>query len=228
MDNSIRLVTFDVYTALADLEASLLPMLDEVRELSGATWEAAALLSVWRAKQMEYALLSNSLDRGRPLLHELTLRSLHYAAAEVGAQLAAEDAAALLAGWEHLVLWPEAEETIAAVRRRGTEIGVLSNGDENMLVALVEHWKIPFDHMFSAQWARAYKPRPEVYRLPCDELGLEPGQILHVAGSATDVMGAKAAGLRCYWSNRVGDRITDAALVPDYEAEDLYGLLDNI
>jgi 2-haloacid dehalogenase len=49
--------------------------------------------------------------------------------------------------------------------------------------------------------------------------------MLHLAGSATDVTGAKSAGLRCVWSNRGHDLLLDPRLTPDYEIEDLRGLL---
>ncbi len=38
-------------------------------------------------------------------------------------------------------------------------------------------------------------------------MGMTSNQILHVAGSATDVIGAKAAGLQCAWSNRKQDKV---------------------
>lgn len=41
--------------------------------------------------------------------------------------------------------------------------------------------------------ARAYKPRPEPFRLALDRLGLCPGDVLHVGDSpASDVAGAQA------------------------------------
>lgn len=50
--------------------------------------------------------------------------------------------------------------------------------------------------------------------------------VLHVAGTVHDVIGTKAVGLTCVWSNRSGDAILDPAHAPDYITKDLTGVLD--
>jgi len=86
--------------------------------------------------------------------------------------------------------------------------------------------RLPFERIFSAEQAGAYKPDPAVYRLPVEALDVAPDRILHVAGSATDTMGARAAGLACAWSNRGGDLLLDPQLAPDHEFDNLSGLLE--
>jgi FMN phosphatase YigB (HAD superfamily) len=49
-----------------------------------------------------------------------------------------------------------------------------------------------------------YKPRPEAYKAGIDALGLSPGDVLFVAGSSGDVIGAALAGLRVVWNNHIG------------------------
>ena len=49
-----------------------------------------------------------------------------------------------------------------------------------------------------------YKPRPEVYRAVLHRLGTDPARTLFVAGSASDVPGARGVGMPVYWHNRVG------------------------
>jgi 2-haloacid dehalogenase len=63
---------------------------------------------------------------------------------------------------------------------------------------------VPLDPIVTAEWAGCYKPRPEPYRLALRELGLEPRQVLFVAGSGYDLPGAAAVGLPVYWHNRRG------------------------
>jgi 2-haloacid dehalogenase len=133
---------------------------------------------------------------------------------------------ALAAAWDELEPWPEANAVLKAVHDGGHRIALLSNGDESMLRALAERLETPFDAIYSGETAGAYKPAPAIYRLPSDDLGLEPADILHVAGSATDVMGAKSAGLTCAWSNRRGDRLIDPTLGPDFTFPNLRGVLE--
>lgn len=243
-----ELITFDVYTALADLEASLLVPLQQALGQTGGgggspigddehagaragarsdqprRTEAAELLRVWRSKQMEYALISNSMAGPRVPFRELTRAGLDYAATRAGTDLDAATREQLVEVWNELELWPEAREVVSAVKERGYPLAVLSNGDRAMLEALVDHTGLEFDHVFSAEDAGAYKPDPSVYALPLRELGLQACDVLHVAGSATDTMGAKGAGLACAWSNRHGDVIVDESLRPDVELADLNGL----
>ena len=56
----------------------------------------------------------------------------------------------------------------------------------------------------SAERAGAYKPDPRPYRLALDELGVEAGRVLFVAGSPGDIIGATGLGMPVFWHNRFG------------------------
>ena len=220
----IKLITFDVYTALTDLERSLVAALGPLVDGDGPS--ACALLGNWRTKQMEYAQISNSLGAGSVSFLQITRRSLDYALGKASIEAGATVRDELVDAWNRLDLWHEARSVIDAISGRGYELAVLSNGDADMLEALVAHNRLPFERIFSAEQAGAYKPDPAVYRMPVEALGLAPRQILHVAGSATDTMGALAAGLACAWSNRAADLLLDPEIVPDHEFDNLSGLLE--
>jgi 2-haloacid dehalogenase len=217
-----QLLSFDVYTALADVEGSLVPT---VRQALPPHVDSLDLVRTWRRKQLEYALISNSLDRGRVSFSTITRHALEYALGRAKVVLTETALQDLVAAWDQLQLWPEAESVLTEIAARGYRIGLLSNGDETMLRALAKHWPIRFDDVFASDRASYYKPHPSVYALPLEALGLAADQMLHIAGSATDVTGAKSAGLRCVWSNRGHDLLLDPRLTPDYEIEDLRGLL---
>ena len=216
-----RLVTFDVYSALLDYERTLLPA---VREACGE--DAAPLLRAWRAKQLEYAQLSHSLPGGRISFRLATRRALDYVLARAGQRLAATDADRIIALWARLALCPEADAVRGELKARGYRLAMLSNGDEEMLRAASRVFTVAFDHLFASDQAGYYKPHPAIYALPSKGLGLSAGEVLHVAGSGNDVLGAKLSGLRCAWANRTGDRMIDPDVRPDYELRDLTGLLD--
>lgn len=218
-----RLITFDAYTALVDCEAGLVPA---IREACGEAVDAVQLARAWRAKQLEYAQMSNSLQRGRIPFRLVTRRAMDYTFARAGIELTGEQGAALEASWDRLPPWPEAKATLAELEARGYRLGILSNGDEEMLRALAGASGTDFDHILSSDHAGYYKPHPAVYALPRERLRLEPREVLHVAGSATDVLGAKLAGLPCAWSNRHGDLMLDPDVRADHEMRDLAGLLE--
>lgn len=217
-----RLITFDAYSALFDRDRSLVPVLAKAL---GAAADAAAAVQTWRAKQMEYAAIGNSLAKGRPSFREATRLGLDYTLKRLGHDLAEAKREALVEAWDRLEPWPEAEEVLAEVKARGYPIAILSNGDEAALKKLARQFKTAFDHIFSAEAAGFYKPHPAVYRLPLERLGLAGREVLHVAGGAPDALGAKAAGLACAWSNRSGDYVLNPAYAPDFEFPDLRGLL---
>lgn len=57
----------------------------------------------------------------------------------------------------------------------------------------------------SARDAGVMKPDPGIFLLACQSLGLPPEQVLHVGDDwAMDVQGARQAGLRAAWVNRLG------------------------
>jgi len=211
-----RLITFDVYTALFDVEGSLAPV--------AGTWVENPLefVRAWRAKQLELALISNSLDRGRLPFETLTRRALDITLARARLDAPHGLRQNLVQAWDELRPWPEAGEVLMEVKARGYRMALLSNGDEAQLRTLAARFSVSFDYVFSAEGAGHYKPHPSVYALP----NSAPEHVLHVAGSATDVLGAKSAGLRCAWSNRRGEPLLDPALPPDYEFADLRGLLN--
>jgi putative hydrolase of the HAD superfamily len=50
-----------------------------------------------------------------------------------------------------------------------------------------------------------HKPRPEIFLRAAHQLGLAPGEILHVGDSEwEDFDGARRAGLQAYWLRRTG------------------------
>jgi 2-haloacid dehalogenase len=179
----------------------------------------------WRRKQLEYVLISNSLQQGRVSFAVITRRALDYTLSQKQIEATERVRQELVAAWDELRLWPEAGHVLTEMKARGYRIGLLSNGDDSMLRALAARLPVPCDDVFSSEQAGCYKPHPSVYGLPLRALRLAAEQILHVAGSPTDVMGAKAAGLRCAWSNRQRDRVLDVRCGADHEFDDLRGLL---
>jgi len=217
------IVTFDFYSALVDYETSILPA---VRAMCGDELDARALTRTWRAKQLEWAQLSNSLQRGRISFRECTRRALVHTFARAGRALSRSDVEPLVAAWDDLAPWPEANAMLRNIKARGYRIALLSNGDEAMLRAGSRGFDVEFDDVFASSRAGVYKPHPAMYALPVEALGCAPADILHVAGSAIDAMGAKLAGLRCAWSNRAGDPPMMPDALPDHEFRNLTGLLD--
>lgn len=218
-----RLITFDVYTALFDIESSLAPI---VSGIVGAVINSLSFVREWRRRQLEFALISNSLHQGRIPFAEITRRALDDTLARTHYNLPNSEKTNLLNTWLNLKPWPEASEVITALHLNGYTLGLLSNGDEAQLRQLARQLPPVFDAVFSSEQAGWYKPHPSMYNLPLQTLGLNPDEVLHVAGSPTDALGARSAGVHCAWSNRKQEPHLDPDLPVDYEMPDLSQLLE--
>jgi len=212
----VRLVTFDVYSALMNIEAALMAH-------TAAVWpyrseaERAALVREWRRLQLEYTLISTLLGKGHLSFRTITQRALRVAMHRLHFRASQAEQDVLVQAWDELPPWPEARDVLRRLRQGPWELALLSNGDTEMLQAVANTLGVDFDYIFSAEQAGVYKPHVAIYHLPVKQLGLSPHEIVHVAGAARDAMGAKAAGLRCVWVNRSHDLILDPSFAPDVE-----------
>jgi len=222
-------VSFDIYSALYDTPAGLARAVAPVLKARGVTGDPLAVARAWRHKQREYLQVANSLDREPASNRRAIEASARYTLRGLVPALSAEEVAALVAAWEDLPPWPEAAEALGEVRRRGLVLATLSNGDEDMLRALLDRTlPLRFDYLISTEGGR-FKPHPSAYRRALETLGVRVEDLLHVAGAATDAMGATAYGIRTVWVNRAADAVVDPRFAPAHEIAtlgDLPPLLD--
>jgi 2-haloalkanoic acid dehalogenase type II len=82
-----------------------------------------------------------------------------------------------------------------------------------------------FEHVTTAEMARAYKPSEAIFRLALDRLGVPAERVLHCSlASWADIDGAKPLGMKVAWINRGRDTLGIWQPRPDHEFEDLQGL----
>lgn len=96
------------------------------------------------------------------------------------------------------VVYPEVPRILAALRRAGLRLAVVSNWDERLLAILGElDLERHFDTLVVSQLEGVAKPSPVIFRRAAERLGLPPARVLHVGDSQRlDVEGARAAGLQ--------------------------------
>ena len=226
MENKLKykLITLDVYTALVDIQGSLTPIVAESLSISEKT--AYDFVYLWRLKQMERAAISNSCSNGHVSFKVCTHQALNYVVCKNNFSVSEIVRKHLIKSWDNLNPWPEALATVHKIKSLGYETAILSNGDHDMLKSIAKKFENYVDHVFSAQFAQNFKPHPSVYELPIMHLGFAKDEILHIAGSSSDVMGARAYGIKCFWSNRNKDIIMDETLKANYEETNLNGIFN--
>jgi 2-haloalkanoic acid dehalogenase type II len=99
--------------------------------------------------------------------------------------------------------WPEVARTLGALSGH-VPLAVVTNCSNSLGAKAVAATSIAFDVVVTAERAGFYKPDPRPYVMAIEELGLEAGRCLFVAGSAFDLFGTAKVGLATFWHNRVG------------------------
>lgn len=103
--------------------------------------------------------------------------------------------------WGELTPWPEAAIVLTRIP---VPLSVATNCSVRLGRQAADRVGVPFAVVETAESVGFYKPRPEVYRAVLTSLGTAPERTLFVAGSASDVPGAKGVGMPVYWHNRIG------------------------
>jgi 2-haloalkanoic acid dehalogenase type II len=128
-------------------------------------------------------------------------------------------ASELLRRWGEFEPWPDVPPVLERLDQ--TRRFVVTNCSRK-LGRLAAFRAGRFDLVLTAEEAGAYKPDPLPYRMALERLGLDPAEVLFVAGSAHDVGGAARVGMDVYWANRGGAAApTDGTALreePDFRA----------
>ena len=106
--------------------------------------------------------------------------------------------------YAELAPWPDANETLRALKSHGLKLGVVTNCSERLGRIAASRLKIEFDTIVTAERAGFYKPHPRPYAQALAELRVPPSRCLFVAGSAYDLFGTAKVGLTTYWHDRNG------------------------
>jgi putative hydrolase of the HAD superfamily len=102
---------------------------------------------------------------------------------------------------------PGAVETLVELRARGLGVGLITVCSEDV----PDVWsETPFADRFDATVFSCSvglrKPDPRIYRLACDELGVDPGEAMFVGDGANDELaGAERVGMQAVLIHRLGE-----------------------
>ena len=94
--------------------------------------------------------------------------------------------------------YPGVEEGLAQLHARGLRVGVVTNKARYAAAALLVHLNLSawVDVIVGGDTAEHRKPHPQPLLHACTELGVAPAEALMVGDSTTDVLAARAAGMR--------------------------------
>ena len=173
--------------------------------------KADELSKLWRQKQLEYSWL-RSLMGVHADFWKVTGDALDYALAVCGIEdpgLKDE----LMVFYLKLDAYPDAAETLTAVRSKGKRTAILSNGSPSMLDSAVRAAGLEklIEMVLSVEDVGIYKPSRRVYRHAQHKLGLADAlSVCFVSANPWDAQGAAQFGFQSVRVDRAGlpdDRI---------------------
>lgn len=218
---SIRLVVFDAYGTLFDVDAAARALAVQEPRLA-QIWPRLA--TDWRRKQLEYSWLREVMGDYADFW-QLTRDGLDWAMAAQGLE-DPDLAEALMALYRELPAYPEVPAMLEALGHRGIGRAILTNGAPDMVGAAVHAAGIGplLDDVLSVDLVGRYKPAQAAYDLVAAQMGVAPAATLFVSSNGWDAAGAARAGFRVAWVNRAGLPMDRLPHRPAHVLRDLSGV----
>jgi 2-haloacid dehalogenase len=223
-----RAILFDAYGTLFDV-FSVGVLAEQIFPGQGP-----AISQLWRDKQIEYTRLvsmSGPADvagskQYRPFW-ELTRAALRFTAKKLQLAWTAQVEASLMDAYLVLSPFPENRAVLQSLHQQGVPMGILSNGNPEMLNAVVQH--AGFDgllqHVISVHPTRRFKTDPVTYALGTAALGLPASEILFVSSNCWDAIGATWFGYTTLWVNRADAPLDPLGTAPTHQGRSLADVL---
>ncbi len=192
---SIKALVFDVFGTLVDWRSGVAREAEQILRPLAPGLDGGAFADAWRGLYQPSMERVRSGERPWCDLDALHGESLDSVLGRFGiAGTSPEMRRELVLAWHRLDAWPEVPGALAALRERFL-VAPLSNGHVALMIALARRNGLPWDAVLGGEFARDYKPKPEVYLSGVRALGLDPAEVLMVACHSDDLAAAAACGL---------------------------------
>ncbi len=194
----IKACVFDAYGTLFDFNAAVARQRDAIGP------QADRLSEMWRQKQISYTWL-RSLSGTYAPFWQVTGEALDYCLEACGVT-APGIRDRLMDAYLHLDPFPEVRKTLEALRAGQMKTAILSNGDPQMLGAVVRNAAFTslFDALYSVDAVKVFKTDRRTYQLAVDGLGIGPHEICFLSSNGWDAHAAAHFGFQVCWINRAG------------------------
>lgn len=214
----IDAVVFDAYGTLFDVH-SVIEKCNSVYPGYGIQ-----ISKIWRRKQLEYTWLLSLMGR-YDSFYNITRKALVFALKSLNLSFDDGLCEEILNEYHYLKPFPEVKEALKCIK--GRKLAILSNGNYEMLKAVVTHSGLNtlVPNIISVDEIKIFKPFLGVYQLGPAILGIPRDQTIFVSSNSWDIVGAKTFGYDTCWINREDQQFDELDVCPDFIIRDLYGLL---
>lgn len=223
--NRFEVITFDCYGTLINWEDGILNCLRPILAHHGKSADEPKVLKLFgdfeaNAEQGEYR-------RYREILESVVKGFGDH----LGFTPTNEETKSLP---ESLATWKPWSDTVKALHelQQRFRLCIISNVDDDLFAATQPQLEVKFDHVVTAQQAKAYKPSLKIFELALSRIGAPAHRLLHVGQSIYhDVVPAQSLGLATVWVNRPSVRKGVGAVKatqgrPDVEVSSLAELVE--
>src|SRR4029453_11550423 len=191
-----EICVFDAYGTLFDFNSAV------ARHRAAIGPKADALADLWRAKQIQYTWLRNSMG-AYDKFWQVTGEALDHCLAAHGIADAGVREKLMRA---YLALDPFAEvpAMLDRLKRAGVRLAILSNGNPEMLHPMVKAAGLAdrFEAVLSVDAAKVFKVDAKAYRLVESRCRVTPDKVCFLSSNCWDAHGAAQFGFRTVWVNR--------------------------
>lgn len=167
-----KFISFDCYGTLINFEMG--PTAKRIFEDRVPADRMPAFLDSFR-----YYRLDEVLGEWKPFF-DVVENSIQRTCKAHGVEYRPSDALALYAAVPTWQPYPNVVETLQAIAPH-VPLVILSNSMVDLIPHSVAHLKTPFHAVYTAEEARAYKPRAQMFEYMFDQLGCGPEQMMHVS-----------------------------------------------
>lgn len=192
----VKALLFDVQGTATDFHSTVC---GEAQRISagrypGVDW--AEMVRRWRAIYFAALEAARTRHEGWVSVHSVYRDALGTVLDELGiAGFSGAEREELTLAWQRLTPWPDVVGGLTRLKSSFT-LATLSNADVAAVVNISKRAGLPWDAIFAAEMARAFKPDPAIYRMAATYLGLDAADIMMVASHKYDIRAAGRLGFR--------------------------------
>lgn len=221
----IKALAFDLFGTLIDNTSisKVFPQLD-------IKVDSKSFLETWRSKHLQYAWLLTILNRHESFT-ELSIRALKFTTKSYRIELTEGQVTKLIEARMHLDPFPDSKKGLADLRKVKEKnkmliYSILSNSESDKSNEILTNAGLReyFDHIFTVDSVRKYKPSKEPYLMASKILRIPLSDIVMVSSSAWDIAGAQSTGMLTCLIDR-GKNSKEASegieIKPDYKFSSL-------
>lgn len=217
---------FDAYGTLFDVAAAAREAASEPgRDALAERWPQLA--EAWRLKQLQYTWL-RAITGAHTDFWQVTQEGLDWALERTSLDGDADLRERLLQLYWELSAYPEVPAMLHALKAKGMNTAILSNGSPDMLNGAVASAGIAdvLDDVLSVESVAIFKPAPAVYDLVGQRFNCARDEVLFVSSNGWDAAGAAGYGFATAWVNRAGEPMDRLPWAPQHVLSDLTTIPD--